>query len=180
MKSIAVIVLGNKLQEKHLHPELKGRMDVGIKVFKDKHAEYLILSGGKSNPAVDVSEAEVMRKYALEKGVPMEKVILEEESLDTIGNAYFTRKMVDNLRCSDIYVVSSCYHMKRTEYIFKMCYGENYNLFFNSCYLHDDKKAEYNEKNSIKLAEGFFRDIAPGDMNEIRRRLFSIHNLYKN
>ncbi len=182
MKSTTVIVLGKMLIGKTIHPELKGRMDTGIDVFKKKSAKYLILSGGKSNPSIDVSEAEVMRDYALNSGIPSEKIILEEDSKDTIGNAYFTRKLIDKLDYSDIpeiYVVSSCYHMRRMEYIFGRCYGEKYSLSFDYCFSFDNKEAKKKEDRSIKLAEQFFKGIAPGDMDEIGRRLFSIHTLYK-
>ena len=48
-------------------------MDVGIKVFKDESAKYLILSGGKTNPLVNLSEAKVMKDYALMKGIPQKQ-----------------------------------------------------------------------------------------------------------
>lgn len=175
---IAVIILGNRLRSTWIHPELKGRMDVGIKVFKDTSAKYLILSGGKTNPLVNLSEAEVMKDYALMKGIPPEAIILEQNSMDTIGNAYFTRKIIDKLGCFDIYVVSSCYHMRRAKFIFEMCYGKNYNMFFDYCFPFRNQNAEKKEKDSIKFAKDLFRNITPGDLDEIEKRLFSIHTLY--
>lgn len=155
-------------------------MDVGIKVFKEKSAKYLILSGGKTNPSVSLSEAEVMRNYALTRGIPPKAIILEENSMDTIGNAYFTRKIIDMLGCSDIYIVSSCYHMRRVKFIFEMCYGRKYNMFFDYCFTISNQDAERKEEYSIKLAKDFFENITPGNLDEIERRLFSIHRLYKN
>ncbi len=154
-------------------------MDVGIKLFKELPAKYLILSGGKTNPHIELSEAEVMRKYMLEREISPERIILEESSMDTIGNAYFTRKIVDNLGCSEIYVVSSCYHMRRVKFIFEMCYGKNYNMFFEYCFLYQNPDAEKKETESLRLAREFFKNIIPGDLNEIEKRLFSIHRLYK-
>lgn len=175
----AVIILGNRLRSTQIHHELKGRMDVGINVFRDKTAKYLILSGGKTNPSVNLSEAEVMRNYAIMRGISLEVIILEYNSMDTIGNAYFTRKIVDKIRCSNVYVVSSCYHMERVKFIFEMCYGKNYNMFFNYCFPFHNQDAEKKEKDSIKLAEDFFRNITPGDIDEIEKRLFSLHPLYR-
>jgi len=174
-----VIVLGNRISGQKIHAELKGRMDVAIQLFRDKNANYLILSGGKTNPSIDLSEAEVMKDYALMKVIPSEAIILEENSMDTIGNAYFTRKIVDKIKCLDIYVISSCYHMKRVKFIFEMCYGENYNMFFNYCFPFHNQNAEKKEKDSIKLAKDFFKNIMPGDLDKIEKRLFSIHALYR-
>jgi len=176
---IAVIILGNRLRSTRIHPELKGRMDVGNKVFKDKSAKYLILSGGKTNPLVNLSEAKAMNDYALMMGILSGAIILEQNSMDTIGNAYFTRKIVDKIRCSDIYVVSSCYHMKRVKFIFEMCYGGNYNMFFNYCFPFHNQDAEKKEEDSIEFAKDFFRNVTPGDLDEIKERLFSIHPLYR-
>jgi len=175
----AVIILGNRLYSSQIHPELKGRMDVGIKLFKDKSAKYLILIGGKTNPLVNLSEAEVMKEHALRMGISPEAIILEQNSMDTIGNAYFTRKIVDKIKCSDIYVVSSCYHMRRVKFIFEMCYDRNYNMCFDYCFLFHNPDAEKKEEDSIKIAKGFFRNITPGDLDEIEKRLFSIHTLYR-
>jgi|Deesub1362A_J573_1020465.scaffolds.fasta_scaffold10065_1 uncharacterized SAM-binding protein YcdF (DUF218 family) len=177
---IAVIVLGNRLRSIQIHPELKGRVEVGIGIFKDKFAEYLILSGGKTNPSIPLSESEVMRDYAIMLGVSSEVIIIEQNSMDTIGNAYFTRKIIDELGCSDIYVVTSCYHVNRAKFIFEMCYGKDYNMFFSYCFSFHDPEAEKKEIDSIRLAEEFFKDIMPGDLNEIEKKLFSIHTLYKN
>ena len=174
-----VIILGNRLHRARIHNELKGRMDVGINVFRDKDAKYLIVSGGKTNPSVNLSEAEVMRNYAIMRGIPPEEIILEQNSMDTIGNAYFTRKIVDKIGCADIYVVSSCYHVERVKFIFEMSYGKDYNMFFNYCFPFHSLDAEKKEKDSIKLAEDFFRNITPGDLYEIKKRLFSIHPLYR-
>jgi len=180
MNLILVLVLGNKLLSGRIHPELQGRMDIGIQVFKEKSANYIILSGGKSNPDVNYAECEVMRGYAIEKGFPPEKIILDHNSLDTIGNAYFTMKIVDDLtNCSEVYVISSCYHMKRVKFIFELCYKNCYNLNLDYCYHIEDSYAKSKEKKSIEKARKLFENIVPGDIEEIRKRIFTLHELYK-
>lgn len=175
-----IIVVGNKLLSPQIHPELKGRMDIGIRVFKENSADYLILSGGKSNPDIKLAECEIMRVYAIENGIYPEKIILEPNAMDTIGNAYFTRKILDELtNCSDVYVISSCYHMKRVKFVFELCSKNYYNLNFNYCYPAKDSDAKSKEKGSIDMAKKFFENITPGDIEEIKKRLFTLHELYK-
>ena len=176
-----VIVLGNKLLSPQIHQELKGRMDIGIKVLKKKPADYLILSGGKSNPQVKYAECEIMRDYAIESGISIEKIMLDYDALDTIGNAYFTRKLLDRLENDSIiiYVVSSCYHMERVKFIFEMCYKNRYNLNFDYCYPSKNAETHKKEERSIESSKIFFYNLVPGDVKEIEKRLFTLHKLYQ-
>jgi len=66
-------LLGNKLHSSQIHPELKGRIDTGMKVFNEKSADYLVLSGGKSNTHIKYAECEVMKTYAVKKWYPSRK-----------------------------------------------------------------------------------------------------------
>jgi len=175
-----IVILGNKLLSPQIHSELIGRMDIGINLFKDIFADYLILSGGQSNPNVKYTESEIMKDYAIKKSVPFEKIILDTNSLDTVGNAYFVRKIVNELECnSTIYVVSSFYHMKRVKYIFSICFGNNYNLNFDYSYLHGNEEVNKKEERSMERAKKLFRNIDYGDLEKIEKKIFSEHDLYK-
>lgn len=174
---VAVIILGNKLQSNQLNPELKGRMDCGINVFKTYSANVLILSGGRSNPVIEVEECELMKNYAIQNGVDEEKILLEKSSLDTIGNAVFTRKIIDSIPgFLKIFIVTSCYHKERACYIFNKCYGNHFELNFNNCYDYPGN-AEHEQK-SLNLAMKFFEDIEPGNFEKISNRLYKSHLLY--
>jgi len=173
---IAVVVLGVKINSKKISNELKGRTDTGIIKFYESNADFLILSGGRTNLNYS-AECEIMCRYAMVKGVPREKIILDPNSLDTIGNAFFTHKIIEKIESmTEIIVVSSCYHMERIQFIFSMCYGPKYNLDFTFCYNYPGK--EEHEKHSLNLAMNFFRNIEPGDCQMIEKRLYSEHKLY--
>lgn len=71
-----------------------------------------------------VFESETAAKYLLDKGVSARKVLTETSSLDTIGNAYFSKVFhVAPLRLKKILVITSEFHMPRTEAIFLWVYG---------------------------------------------------------
>ena len=167
-----VIVLGNRLETTDIHPELKGRVNKGVEVFRRENADYMILSGGKTNPSVSISEAEVMKRHAIRKGVEPEKIILDEESRDTIENAYYTRKIVDEIsderKSLIVYVISSCYHMKRAKFDFEQIYGSECPPNFEYCF-----EAEEREKEGVLMErdKAFFRGIEPGDMKRIEEKL---------
>jgi len=79
-------------------------MDTAISLYhellntKENIYVLLLLSGGISNQDVPISEAEVMRKYCVDNQIPEDKTIMENESLDTIGNAFFTRNIADSVK----------------------------------------------------------------------------------
>ena len=160
-------------------------MDTAISLYhellntKENIYVLLLLSGGISNQDVPISEAEVMRKYCVDNQIPEDKTIMENESLDTIGNAFFTRNIADSIKnVTSIYVVSSCYHMQRAKYIFGMCYGAKYKLHFKNCNLYSKIRVDVKEKSSLMLAYDFFKDIDVGDVGAIEKRLFTYHKLY--
>jgi len=181
-----IIVLGHRLKTDCIHPELQGRMDEAINIYQNvlnlgnKNNVVFILSGGKTQNSVQLSEAEVMMKYCKDNNISTNKIIKETESLDTIGNAVFTRKIVDDLKeISEIFVVSSCYHMNRVKYIFNIVFGSNYKMNYDNCHSSNEQGIEDEEKTSLELAQNFFKNIVPGEIKFIERHLFAIHECYK-
>ena len=79
-----IIVLGSRINGSEIHDELKGRLDVAIKLFNS--GSKLLLSGGITNHDLNRSEAQFMKDYCIANGIPEASIILEEKSLDTIGN----------------------------------------------------------------------------------------------
>lgn len=173
MKAIAV--LGSRIPGKELHEELKLRLDVAIDSFNDN--SVLVLSGGYTNKELDRSEASFMIDYCISKGIPPDRIVPEEKSLDTIGNGYFIRLLIDKLPdITEVEVVSSCYHMKRSEYIFRACFDNKYTLDFSHCC--DFHREDISEIKSMDMAKAFFSGIVPGDIEAIGKLLHKEHLLY--
>jgi hypothetical protein len=69
-------------------------------------------------------EAVQAARYLLERGVPAESVLVEAVSLDTIGNAWFSRVLhAEPRRLRRLLVVSSEFHIARCEAAFQWIYG---------------------------------------------------------
>lgn len=181
-----IVVLGNRLQSHRIHKELKGRADTAISLYSILTSQgetntLLLLSGGMANQKIIISEAEIMKEYCIENQIPYDDIIIEAQSLDTIGNAFFTRKIIDSMQgVTNIYVVSSCYHMERVEYIFNMCYGHNFNMNFNYCHPFNNMLSIKSEMISLELARNFFRNVTPGNIDVIWKKLLTKHKLYMN
>lgn len=170
-----VAVLGHRLRSPEIHDALAGRMDVGIDTLRETGAEYLVVSGAATSPAVDRTEAEIMREYAIRRGVDPDRVLLEPEADDTIENGFYVRRLVDALvrRVEAVSVVTSCYHAERAAYIFERCFGGAFEIDAERCYDEGaiDRQRRAAERESLRRAREFFDPVAPGDVDAIRRRL---------
>lgn len=89
------IVLGFKLKEDgNLTSISKRRLDKAIEFYEGGDVQKILLSGGNTNPKISKTEAQAMYDYLLSKGLPKNSLIKEEKSLDTFGNALFSKELV--------------------------------------------------------------------------------------
>ena len=93
---------------------LSQRVDKAIEVYqKDPTPPMLIPSGGKGNDE-KISEAEAMEKYLLDKGIPKENIIKEDQSRTTMENLINSKKIIDEREGRKYTaLVTSNYHVYR-------------------------------------------------------------------
>lgn len=111
-------------------PWVKARLDLALKL--DKATQYyIVLSRGTTHRApptdsrgVPIDESSASALYLLQHGVDCNRILQDSWSLDTIGNAYFTRQMItDPLYLRRLIVVTSAFHMPRTRAIFNWIFS---------------------------------------------------------
>src|SRR6476620_9273360 len=72
-------------------------------LFNESWAPWLVISGGVifdgNESAIEkkITEAEYFRDIAIEKGVPKEKIIIENKATNTGENFQFTRELLNQL-----------------------------------------------------------------------------------
>ena len=93
---------------------LSDRCDKGIAIYrKSMSACKLIVSGGKGKDE-KISEAEAMKQYLLEKGIPENDIILEDQSDTTMSNLVNSRKIIMSYKGRHLTaLVTSNYHVFR-------------------------------------------------------------------
>lgn len=95
-----IIVLGSGLINDRVPPLLANRINKAIDFYhkqeKVTNPPKIIFSGGQG-PDEGISEAEAMQNYAVEKGVPMEAAIQENQSVSTYENMLFSKKIMDKI-----------------------------------------------------------------------------------
>jgi len=91
----------------------KGRVEEGVRLFRESRAEYLFFIG--VDPSVRKSDL-----YRPEPGDPSaEKVILEKASRNTLENAIFGRDLLVRHDIGSIILITSRYHLKRSSILFR-------------------------------------------------------------
>jgi len=122
----AIVVLGGGVSTQGVaSPEAAARTRCAVELWQSMSLKpLLIFSGGVFGPGVQrqgespLSEAGSMAVIARGMGVPEDIIILEETSLDTLGNFYFTAKEIFTRHTvTHATVVTSSYHCKRSALI---------------------------------------------------------------
>ncbi len=110
-----IIVLGARIIGDHVSPLLANRLDKGIEIFHQygDQAKFVV-SGGKGSDEA-CSEAEAMARYLTEQGIPEERILLEDQSVNTMQNLRFSKRVISQDTSSDYYcaVVTNNFHMLR-------------------------------------------------------------------
>ena len=89
-----VIVLGARVRGTKISNSLKQRLDRAIEYSEEYPNTVLVLSGGKG-PGEEISEARAMYEYLQYNGIPEDKLLIEDQSSDTVQNIVFSKKVID-------------------------------------------------------------------------------------
>lgn len=114
-KADALIVLGYVSKNGRIHPLLKERLDEAYKRFQQYGHKYIIVSGGAVGSRR--SEAELMKKYLVEKGVPAKRVLKEDKSRNTVQNLIFSKQLMEQYQLKSFMIITNLFHVRRTKYI---------------------------------------------------------------
>ncbi len=96
-------------------PELRERIDEGVREYRAGVAPHLIMTGGAAHN--HFVEAEVMADYAARQGIPRSALLVEGQAKDTIQNIWFSRQIMQRNGWHSAEVISSPYHLPRTALI---------------------------------------------------------------
>lgn len=113
-----LIVLGYKSTDNKIHPLLKERLDSATELYFSAPFKKILLTGGAVGS--ERTEASLMADYLLEKGVPKDRILLEEKARDTIENLLFTKEIMASFGFTSCTVVSNSFHLRRVRYIAKI------------------------------------------------------------
>ena len=104
------IVLGLALENGKAAKDLLFRLEAAEKYMEKNPNTILILTGGNPDSS-GRTEADVMRELLLERGIPEEQMILEDQAKTTWENFRNTVRLADPEKA--VVLISSNYHMDR-------------------------------------------------------------------
>ncbi len=142
----------------------------------------IILSGDgrkEEDPALRSAlrtEAAIMAEILGKNGISSERLLLEDESIDTIGNAILTAvRYLQGQTPRRLYVVTSPFHVKRALASFQGALGGKWEIIPYTCALaSSDESRGAKEQGGIDWTAAFYKEIVPGDLPACIKRLLEI------
>lgn len=121
----AIVVLGGSIRgprpPQRLYPDLGASADRlwhAARLHRAAKAPLLVLSGGTVHEG-EVPEAEAMRQFLVELGVPGSAMVLEPASVTTGQNAAFSAQLLRQRDVRQVLLVTSALHMRRASGLFE-------------------------------------------------------------
>lgn len=112
-----VIVLGAQVRGTTVSKSLARRLDAAFAYYQENPEIIFIVSGGQGK-GEDISEAEAMKRYLMEKGVPERQILKEDRSTDTNENLTFSKALIEKEDAA-IAIATNDFHIFRAIHLAK-------------------------------------------------------------
>ncbi|MFD3594173.1 ElyC/SanA/YdcF family protein [Nocardia sp. NPDC058640] len=107
-----IVVLGyGLLPDGALRPELENRLTAAWLQAVAAPFSPVVVTGG--NPQNGISEAEAMRRWLVARGLPGDRIHVEDRAGSTVQNALFSTRLLRDLGVHSAVVVTSPNHIRR-------------------------------------------------------------------
>ncbi len=100
-------------------PCLTRRVNSGLALSDQLGGVDVLFCGGQTNPHHFVKEADIMAAYAREIGCDDDIIHCEGQSRNTLENAIFAKRMIQQKGWDDLWVVSDRPHLLRARMVFR-------------------------------------------------------------
>ena len=107
-----IIILGAGIWGDKPSPMLEDRLLEGIKLYKNGVSDKIIMSGDHGRKEYD--EVNIMKNYAIEKGIPSENIFMDHAGFSTYESIYRAK---DIFQAKKVVIVTQKYHLYRALYI---------------------------------------------------------------
>ena len=107
-----IVVLGAAIWGDKPSPMLEDRLLEGINLYKKNVSNKILMSGDHGRKGYD--EVSIMKKFAIEKGVPSEDIFMDHAGFSTYESIYRAKEI---FQAKKIIIVTQEYHLHRALYI---------------------------------------------------------------
>ena len=147
-KSIVLCLSHEVTDFSELSTDSAKRLDQACKIFLKHNCDLLITTGCQYKKNMKSTLAQLMASRAKKlHNIPEEKIFMETHSKDTVGEAVYVRKFLDEMNIASLKIVTSDWHTERAREIFSFVFWNQVSIIkFYS--VKGSKKSRYKEKNN--------------------------------
>lgn len=145
-------------------------IDIAYNFIQQKKTSRLLISGGRNKKLHHTTEANFLKEYAIEIGIPEAMIETECQSENSYENAKFSKEVISEkkIKADRILLIVKNYHARRILATYEECFPTEANFFIKSYvdekyinmdnwYLkYDKKKVIYSEIQ--KLGKYYFKN----------------------
>lgn len=118
-----IIVLGAGIRGDKPSHMLEDRLLEAIKLYNNKVSPKIIMSGDHGRQ--DYDEVNIMKNFAIEKGVPSEDIFMDHAGFSTYESIYRAKEVFE---AKKVVIVTQKYHLYRALYIANQLWIEAYGV----------------------------------------------------
>ncbi len=118
-----LIVLGAGLRGDQPSKILRGRLDATVAYLNEHTQAVCVVTGGQGHDE-PCTEAEVMRRYLVEKGIAEQRIYVEGKATSTYENIWFSKEIIQKHALSEnVAVVTQEFHQYRAQQFAKAAFA---------------------------------------------------------
>jgi uncharacterized SAM-binding protein YcdF (DUF218 family) len=106
-----LLVLGAQINENRVTKNLKKRLDTAVAYLIKNPDTLVIVTGGRGREDL-WSEAAVMKVYLTEQGIDQDRILTEEQSVNTTENMKYSKKLMGEN--ATVAIVTNGFHLYRS------------------------------------------------------------------
>lgn len=107
------IVLGASMWGTEPSPGLKERLEEALRLYRNGTVKRLIVSGGLDKSDYPYTEAEGMQRFLLDKGIPVQHIVLENHATSTYENLLYSQRIMKEYGWTSTVIITHSYHGPR-------------------------------------------------------------------
>ena len=152
-----IIVLGAGVRsDGSPSPMLQDRINTGIELYENGVSDKILMSGDHTKKGYD--EVNIMKDYAINKGIPSENVFMDHAGISTYDSIYRAKEI---FRAEKIIIVTQEYHLYRALHIAEKLGVEAYGVSADVRVYAGQELRELREK--AARVKDFFKAILKPD-----------------
>jgi uncharacterized SAM-binding protein YcdF (DUF218 family) len=109
-----IIVMGAAEYSGRPSPTLRARLDHALRLYRIHYSKLIMTTGGPGGDPI-FTEADVGRAYLMDRGVPAQSIITEDQGESTVYSIASAAEIMDRMGLESCILVSDGYHIFRAK-----------------------------------------------------------------